>query len=901
MADPKPEAVRPSPAIDEIWPRISALLDEVLELAPEQRRAWLDDLGRADPEAARQLDACLDDIDHLQHGEFLTGDSPASPFAATLAGQRIGAYTLERCLGYGGMGAVWLGRRDDGRFEGHVAVKLLNAALIGQPTEQRFTREGTLLARLKHPNIAHLVDAGIAAGSQPYLVLEYVEGERIDHYCELHVPTVEQRLALFLSVLDAVSHAHRNLIVHRDLKPANILVTVDGRAKLLDFGVAALLEPDEQGSELTRQAPPGLTVAYAAPEQLRGGTVTTATDVYALGLILYLLLTEQPPVATEGKTATEVMQAVLETDVPPPSKAATQASRRRELAGDLDNIVAMALRKDPAQRYTSVEAFAQDLRHYLADEPVMARPDSLGYRAGKFMRRHRGGVAAAVLVLLSLAGTAIVTSVLMADARRQRDQARFESRRAEMVSDFMGTLLMSDGGPDRPALSAPQRLELGVELLEKQYGSDPRFLGLMLVQLAHQYRGTVEIRRADELYQRAYEIGKGIDDAELMASAQCSRAYADALSAIDEGTADRLREAEQLMQRQRLGRPDATLRATCLLAGAQLEGLASRPQAAESLLRQAMQAIEAEGSEHRPIYVKAITDLGGIYLSNNQPAAAFRMAELAGEVHERNGRGNTSARLVSRQNAAISLAAMGETRRSLEQYEIVMRRRRELEPAGHEPPYYAVNYGSLLISMRRPQEALEIIEPALQRARTAGSPKGLVQALRNYGAALLALGRVSDAATAAEEAAQVAARMDRNSQALIENFKTEIALESGDLNAARTHSKAALELAGYGTEHAERQLNRALLLATAVALRAGALEDAQTYGQAALSRTESLARGPDTSADVGEALLLLAKIKIAQGSTTEAKPLLTRAVGCLENALEKQHPLAVEARQLLSA
>ena len=174
----------------------------------------------------------------------------------------------------------------------------------------------------------------------------------------------------------------------------------------------------------------------------------------------------------------------------------------------------------------------------------MARPDSLGYRAGKFVRRHRGGVATALLVALSLVTTAIVTSALMADARQQRDRARFESRRAEMVSDFMGALLMSDGGPDRPALNPAQRLDLGVQLLEKQYGSDPRFLGLMLVQLAHQYRGAVQIRRADQLYQRAYDIGKHIDDAELMAAAQCSHAYGDTLSTISEGVVERLREDE---------------------------------------------------------------------------------------------------------------------------------------------------------------------------------------------------------------------------------------------------------------------------------------------------------------------------------------------------------------------
>ena len=350
------------------WQEISRYLDEALELDEAARQAWLDDLSSRSPELAKTLRSMLAERDELDAEPMLSGERFAEPRHG-LTGQQLGAYTLDHVLGQGGMGTVWLAHRSDGRYEGRVAIKLLNASLLGRPTEQRFVREGSILAKLKHPNIAQLIDAGVAPSGQPYLVLECVEGERIDRYAEKQKLGIEARIALFLEVLAAVSHAHSQLIVHRDLKPSNIMVTRDGGVKLLDFGIAALLGPDDPG--LTREVDVGLTPEYAAPEQLLKMPITTATDVYALGLVLFLLMTQKHPFASEGKSVPELAKQTLDHDPPRASQVAS-FSISRTLQGDLDNIIAKALKKNPNERYQSVDAFAQDLRNVLTFQPVSA-------------------------------------------------------------------------------------------------------------------------------------------------------------------------------------------------------------------------------------------------------------------------------------------------------------------------------------------------------------------------------------------------------------------------------------------------------------------------------------------------------------------------------------------------
>ncbi len=411
----------------ETWQKLSRHLDEALEMKEEDRGAWLASLREKDPGLASHLGNLLREHQVLSQEHFLEkGPATPLPAAAAMAGQAIGPYTLVSLIGEGGMGSVWLAERNDGRFERRAAVKLLRAHLLGSAGGERFKREGTILARLAHPNIAQLLDAGISASGQPFLVLEYVEGRDIVAHSDQRRLDVEGRLRLFLDVLRAVAHAHANLIVHRDIKPSNVLVRTDGQVKLLDFGIAKLLEDEGaegMGTLLTREGGAALTPRFAAPEQVTGGPVTVATDVYASGALLYVLLTGQHPAGPGPHSPADLVKAIVETETLRPSnvldpqrdstdgaveaaanRASTPDKLRRSLRGDLDTIVAKALKKNPQERYVSATAFADDLQRYLRHEPISARPDTLMYRTGKFLRRQRLPVAALLLVIVSLAG-----------------------------------------------------------------------------------------------------------------------------------------------------------------------------------------------------------------------------------------------------------------------------------------------------------------------------------------------------------------------------------------------------------------------------------------------------------------------------------------------------------------
>ena len=428
------------------WQEASPYLDQVLALPQEERAGWLAALREENPGLADLLQALLDEHSALAQEHFLEPMVISLSEPSSLAGQTIGSYTLISSVGQGGMGSVWLARRSDGRFEREAAVKFLNVALVGRGGEERFKREGRILGQLSHPHIADLVDAGVSSAGQPFLVLEYVDGQHIDTYCDQNKLDIEARIRLFLDVLAAVSHAHAHLVVHRDLKPSNVLVTAEGQVKLLDFGIAKLLDDENQpgsATVLTQAGGAALTPAYAAPEQVSGEPVTTATDVYALGVLLFVLLTGQHPAGTGPHSTANLIKAIVETEPPRMSdvvtqsgsgakvagvnaanRAATPERLRRRLRGDLDTIVAKTLKKNPAERYISVNSLSDDLARYLRHEPIRARPDAIAYRAAKFLRRYWLPVAAAALVIASLSA-----GLYTANRERVVQQQRFSQLR----------------------------------------------------------------------------------------------------------------------------------------------------------------------------------------------------------------------------------------------------------------------------------------------------------------------------------------------------------------------------------------------------------------------------------------------------------------------------------------
>jgi serine/threonine protein kinase/Tol biopolymer transport system component len=429
------------------WQALSPQLDKALGMTDKERLMWLSSLHDENPSLADRLEFLLNEHRLLAQKSFLEDSSFELPSQSGLAGQSLGAYTLISQIGQGGMGSVWLAERNDGRFERKVAVKFLNLALMGRSGEERFKREGIILGRLAHPHIAELIDAGVSRAGQPYLVLEHIHGDHIDQYCDQHKLDVRARIQLFIDVLEAVVHAHANLIVHRDLKPSNVLVRNDGNAKLLDFGIAKLLEDENQDevAQLTVAGARAMTPEYAAPEQLTGEPVTTATDVYALGVLLYVLLTGSHPAGAGSHTPAELVKAILDTEPVRPSdmviqreasadlrsynaalRAATPDKLRRILSGDLDTIIAKALKRNPQERYMSVRALADDLYRYLRNEPISARPDTFSYRAVKFARRHRTGLGAALFTTLVLVGATLATWFL---SYRTEPLPQFKQRR----------------------------------------------------------------------------------------------------------------------------------------------------------------------------------------------------------------------------------------------------------------------------------------------------------------------------------------------------------------------------------------------------------------------------------------------------------------------------------------
>ncbi|ALV04836.1 serine/threonine protein kinase [Roseateles depolymerans] len=441
----------------ERWIALSPLLDQLLDRDEEDRQRWLAQLRAHDAATADELEALLakDQALHAkgfmaqpaaeQMGGVVTpvGESVAE---LDLTGESIGPYQLEREVGQGGMGAVWLARRADGRFQGEVAIKFLKAGLFGKGDNGRFAREGQILGRLSHPHIARLLDAGVHSGHQPYLVLEYVDGLPIDRYCHVHGLDIEARIRLFQDVLAAVAHAHQRLILHRDLKPSNILVTADGQVKLLDFGIAKLMDDATQpaaATELTQLAGSAFTPQYAAPEQIQQGDVTTATDVYALGVLLYQLLGGRHPTADDTQTHLDRLKAVVELVPKRLSEVAggqldpVIARQAKLLKGDLDTIVAKALKKSPAERYANAEQFSADLNHWLQHEPITARPDTRWYVLGRFVRRHRLAVGASTAAVLALVGLTTFSVLQAHRAEQAEHQAQQRRQQADDLLSFM--------------------------------------------------------------------------------------------------------------------------------------------------------------------------------------------------------------------------------------------------------------------------------------------------------------------------------------------------------------------------------------------------------------------------------------------------------------------------------
>lgn len=562
--------------------KVEELFEAALERSPGERTAWLREACWDDPELHHRVQLLLHAHERAEGILELSVPQAAALFGArrreTL--ERVGPYRLVREIGRGGMGSVYLAERDDEQFRQQVAVKLVPPGVDGGEIVRRFLAERQILASLHHPNIARLLDGGVASDGRPYLAMEYVDGEPLDVHCDRRALSVEARLRLFCTVARAVHHAHRSLVVHRDLKPSNIMVTREGSVCLLDFGIAKLLDPAEVPLTLplTRTGQPLMTPQYASPEQVKACTVTTATDVYALGLVLYELLCGRRPYELAGHPPAEAERLVCEVEPPRPSAAAVhpaagegrsgppEAARargttperlRRRLCGDLDRIVMTAIRKEPERRYPSAEQLAEDIERYLEGRPVTARGDSPLYRMRKFAARHRWGVVMAAAFVALLTGYAATVTVQARRVGRALEQARMEAEKAEQVTAF--TLGLFEAGDPTLAtgdsVTIRELLRRGAERAERLRGrpaAQAQMLGV--VGRVHQEMG--DYNHAQPFLERALALRREAFGERHPATAESMHHLGDLLVARGRyDAAEPLYRRALQLQRELLGEP----------------------------------------------------------------------------------------------------------------------------------------------------------------------------------------------------------------------------------------------------------------------------------------------------------------------------------------------------------
>jgi eukaryotic-like serine/threonine-protein kinase len=729
------------------WRVLSPYLDQALEVAADERAAWLDSISARDSALAADLHTILARYQVVHESRFLEQAvlDPRSTLLQSLAGQVVGAYRLISPIGQGGTGSVWLAERCDGRFEGRAAVKLLNIGLIGRAGEERFSREGTILARLRHPRIAHLIDAGVSPTGQPYLVLEHVDGQSIDRYCDERALGIEARLHLFLDVLEAVAFAHANLIVHRDIKPANVLVSSDGQVKLLDFGIAKLIERDTAwgtagaaaASALTREGGAALTPEYAAPEQLSGGVVTTATDVYALGVLLYLLLSGQHPAGAALRSPATLIRAIVDSaprrvsdavashtePQEAPSRHAkhygTTSSRlRRVLRGDLDNIVAKALKKNASERYLSVTAFADDLRRFLRHEPVSARPDTLRYRTARFVQRHVRGVAISAAVVLLLSGSTAFYTIRLST---ERDRAQREATKAAKVSEVLsGILLRADPIRNRATpdgLTVRGLLDAGADQAQKELVGHAEAQAEILTILGRLYRRFGNFDKAQHLLEQALASGRQVFGPEHVRVALTLNDLGVVLAEKgDYATAERNFDQALVMRRKLLGSAHADVAVTLVELGRVYQDLGFN-QRAEPLLREAL-AIRRKvlGDEHGET-ANSLSGVGSVLRLRGDLAGAEELLRQSLEL-------NRKTRGADHPNTGISL---------------------------HDLGLIAATRGDYLSALSLFRQALEIHRKALGDKHPT-----VAMVLNSIARVLLLQGRYDEAASALREALDIA-------------------------------------------------------------------------------------------------------------------------------------------------
>ncbi|MFO1316570.1 MAG: serine/threonine-protein kinase [Burkholderiales bacterium] len=890
--------------------RLSTLLDQALDLAEPERETWLARLAGEDASLGPMLrdllarHATKETADLLPPIPAAVASAAAGDAGAAEAGQAVGPYRLELPLGRGGMGEVWLASRLDGALKRKVALKLPHVTWVPGLAD-RFAREREILSGLEHPNIARLYDAGLDPRGRPYMALEYVEGMPIDAFCKARALSIAARIGLLLQVTDAVAFAHSRLVVHRDLKPGNMLVTADGQVRLLDFGIAKLLEGDTtRETALTQVAGRALTLDYASPEQIRGEPIGTASDVYSLGVVAFELLAGARPYRLKRGSAAELEEAIATADAPLASDVAEDAAAKKSLRGDLDAILNKALKKDAAQRYRTVDAFAQDLRRHLAGEGVAARPDTLAYRVVRFARRRKvplaaGAVVVAVFVLAQGFGaTAVVIAALLAglgaalwQARRagvERDRAYALADRNSAVNVFVDTLLTkaSRAGP----LTAQQLLEHSERLVEVEVKGNPDQHAFVLGMLAGAHSVSGSLIKARELLRRAGDIVAASSDDALRDSLAARLALIE--GQLEDGDAA-IASLDAIIARPGTA-PE--VRAEAHGHRAYLAELRNDPAGELHHAQEALRWYRASPRAPKrlePVYLSA---LASAYHFDGQNDAAVRHFAAAVAAYEALGLADSGACVLHLSNWAHAEQELGDLPRALELFDRCVATHLRASPDTPLSPYISANRAYVLMQMGRWAEAEAGYRDALAVTRQRGMALIAYSIANLFVELYVEQGRVADA-----EAALIAAQDDRppsipamgpTDSARLRAAAC-IAAARGDTAAAIAH---AAELIGDGTPSPGVLVG--LLERAGNYERAGEPERARADADAALALAKLLQGSRPWSFRTGHAHLIRARLAAAAGDADGARREAQAALPHLEYNLDGAHPALVQARQL---
>jgi eukaryotic-like serine/threonine-protein kinase len=929
----------------ERWQRLAPILDEVFDLPLEARVDYLDRACAGDAElradAEALLAAELDSVDFLEGSldEYVQGFSgdEASPAGQSIddiaiedleSGTLIGPYRVIGELGRGGMGTVYVAERADGQFEQRVALKLVRRGLDTIEAHRRFLAERQILARLSHPNIARLIDGGIAPDGRPWFAMELVDGIPLTRYCDEQRLDLERRLGLFIEVGEAVRYAHQNLIVHRDLKPSNMLVTGDGRVKLLDFGIAKLIEEgqavatgDAPSTPETRTGLRIMTPEYAAPEQVRGESVTTATDAYSLGTVLYELLTGHRAHRFERRTPAEYERVVCDTEPIRPSdvvarlaavsavngaapddvwtaRGVDRAALRRRLSGDLDTIVLHALAKDPARRYQSVEALLDDIRRYLAALPIRARKDTRAYRFRKFARRHRIGIAASAgLALAVLAGVGATLWQARAKAR--------EAAKAEEVKNFVvGLFALADPTESRGRdITARELLARGVQRVDSALGAQPAIREELLGVLGKINQQLGFYAQADTLLARAVDVATrvyGPSHREVAARLTERGAVLKELGQF--AVAESLLNRALVIRRRTLGPDHVDVAKTTAELASVLsnEGKAER---AESLYRA---AIDIHKGRLGPDALELSTDYDNLAVLLDEQErfeAANAMYRQALAIRQKKLDPGHPEVLNLLGNIVGNLESLGRYTEAESLARVVLAGRRRLYPSGMHPDlaYSIHSLGNIYEMEGRWAEAESLDAEALTiRRRTLGADHPMTMAtLNNLAIVRYRMGDLSGAESAFREALTVwSGKLGTGHRYTLRAMSNLGAVlgDAGKYTEAEQLLRAvvrARRAAGDSTDDLGATLRNLGLLF----YRTGRFADAERTLRETLSiYRRELSKGHPRLA---EALTALGQVLTARGRAQEAEPLLREAITIRETKLGNKDLRTAESREAL--